>query len=287
MECLGIDIGGTTVKAALLRDGQRTATGISDPYERPDAVQVARAVADAASRAGPVRPDRLGLCLPGAWDTTSGCIITSVNVPGIIGSTPPSLLKSAGMEASSIAVFTDAHAAAFEVFFTEQLAERLLAVSMGTGIGAAVIDPGGAQLLLSGRSSGHLGQIDCTVHEEGREPPIGPDGGRGGLEAYCGLRALLDRYGGPPSSIVDRLRETDAPLRALARSLRIAHAMYRPAHIRLLGGIGSRLGPHLPALRRLVEAELTNLARSDWTLACAGDEFGAACGAARLAARAA
>jgi predicted NBD/HSP70 family sugar kinase len=74
-------------------------------------------------------------------------------------------------------------------------------------------------------------------------------------------------------------------MRGLARIIRIAHAIYRPQHVTLAGGIGIRVAHLLPALRELVNQDLTRIAREDWTLEAGEHDFHAATGAARLAAR--
>jgi hypothetical protein len=76
----------------------------------------------------------------------------------------------------------------------------------------------------------------------------------------------------------------DPPLMALARTIRICHAIYVPRHVALVGGIGIRLKHRLPTIKRMVDEKLTRLAQRDWTLRCGEDEFHAACGAARYAA---
>ena len=72
-------------------------------------------------------------------------------------------------------------------------------------------------------------------------------------------------------------------MRALARALRCAHALYRPQRIALLGGVGVRFGRHVPALRAMTADGLTVLARPGWTLETGDDDHHAARGAARLA----
>ena len=72
---------------------------------------------------------------------------------------------------------------------------------------------------------------------------------------------------------------------ALARTIRICHAIYRPQHVCLAGGIGIRIGRLLPDLRTLVERDLTRLAREGWTLSVGDHDFHAAIGVAKLADR--
>jgi predicted NBD/HSP70 family sugar kinase len=137
----------------------------------------------------------------------------------------------------------------------------------------------GAPLHVEGASPGHIGQIDVSLDEN---PPIGPDGGSGSLEAYIGAAALSENYGSPREFIATATIDA-APLRALARAIRICHAIYRPHHIILAGGIGIALKPLIPQLKSMIDRHLTNIARENWTLTPADHDFHAALGAARLA----
>ena len=114
---------------------------------------------------------------------------------------------------------------------------------------------------------------------------VGPDGGAGGLEGYIGVAALRRAYGPDVSAAVAKFTGDEPPLLALVRALRIAHAIYRPDHIALCGGIGTRLRPLLGLLRERTAARLTNVAKAGYTLTCGDDDFHAARGAADLAMR--
>ena len=125
----------------------------------------------------------------------TGAIVRCVNIPGLEGTDPTALVRrSLGGIPAPITRWTDAYAAGADARLTEGLEGRLLAISLGTGVGAAVIDDGCRQLVLHGQSSGHLGQMDVSL---GEDAPLGPDGGRGSLEAYIGGPALLRRWGDP------------------------------------------------------------------------------------------
>jgi len=284
---LGIDIGGTSIKAALLASGgEVVASSRSDVYSRPDIQWLRAAVTQVVGAVtGCGAPDAIGLCVPGAVDERSGRVVKSINVPGLVGLMPSEVLPLALSGVSRIRQYTDAFAAGADIYLSEQLMGRLLAVSLGTGVGAAVIDDGCEQLILHGRSSGHFGQMDVGVEEAGQETPIGPDGGRGGLEAYLGLPALLARYGceSDPRLLMKRIKPDDAPVRALARALRIAHAIYKPEHVYLLGGLSLVLAPYLQHLRVLIEDGLTGVAMPSWTLRTGESDLHAARGAAKLA----
>src|SRR5687767_15451827 len=83
MSSLGIDIGGTSVKLALLRDGRVEWTGQSAFYTRPTTQQLIDALKDAA-RGRVSGADVAGLCVPGLLDRANRTITLSVNVPGLM-----------------------------------------------------------------------------------------------------------------------------------------------------------------------------------------------------------
>jgi predicted NBD/HSP70 family sugar kinase len=283
MASLGIDIGGSSIKVAVLEADGSARTARSPRYARPGADEVAGALREAIAAMDPpvAAISAVGLCVPGVVDAASGAIQTSVNMPGLIG-VPLRDLVAAGLGSAPARLETtsDAQAAAQDWWTTTRPAGRLLALSLGTGVGACVLDEG-APLRVTGMSSGHLGQIDVSLDEEA---PVGADGGAGSLEAYIGLPALMARKSAEAEAIIDRLTIGDPALRALVRAIRIAHAIDRPNHVALLGGVGVRLAHRASALREAVDDRLTGLARSGWTLSCGKSDFHAALGAARLAA---
>jgi hypothetical protein len=70
----------------------------------------------------------------------------------------------------------------------------------------------------------------------------------------------------------------------LVRTIRIAHALFRPHHVVLAGGVGTRLGRLVDELRSAVNQDLTRIARPEWTLSVGESDFHNAAGAARAAA---
>ena len=276
--CLGIDIGGTTVKAAAIRDGVVLWTGRSERYSRPTSDQLKAAIANACSP-GDQTAVRVGLCVPGLLDELKERVTLSANVPGLVGVRLPELIRDAVGSSSDInpVVVNDANATAFDIYSVRKPVGRLLVLAIGTGVGASVLDDG-TPLFVDGESPGHIGQIDVAV--QGKQV-VGPDGGRGGLEGYIGTGALRARYGPNPAS---KMRPGDPPFRALVRAIRVCHAIYRPHHVCIAGGTGIRLVRLAVPLRRAIDSELTRVARPDWTLTFANSDFHAAVGAARISA---
>jgi glucokinase len=285
MAILGIDIGGTSVKAAAWDDGKFIWTGQSPFYNNPTTEELRIAIH--AAVAGRLKKlDGVGLCVPGLLDARSRKIALAVNVPGLVGisldrSVPDALELKFDRQAT---IANDAAAAARDIFISRNPRGRLLVLTLGTGVGAAVLDDG-KPLRVDGDSPGHLGQIDVSI--AGCDV-IGPDGGAGGLEGYIGaavLRAMAPRarHRADVSAALVKFTGQEPAILALVRAIRIAHAIYRPDHVCLCGGIGIRIKHLLGAMRGKIENGLTSLARSGWTFSCGDDDFHAARGVALLA----
>src|SRR4051812_35606500 len=275
---LGIDIGGTSVKLATLVCGTARITGRSAPYERPTTDELIAALRQAAAGWEEGAFDVAGLCVPGLLDKPQRTVTLAVNVPGLVGVPVDELIDRAfGPRAiKRIEIINDAVAAATDLVAVRGLRGRLLVLAIGTGVGAAVLDDG-KPLVVEGESPGHIGQLDVSVAGAN---VIGPDGGAGSLEGYLGAPVLRARYGDAP---LEKMRIDDPPVQALMRAIRICHAIYRPHHVCLMGGIGTRLTRLLSAIKSAVDTNLTSVARRDWQLTLGDDDFHAALGAARLA----
>ena len=264
------------MKAAGIQDQQVLWTARSEPYNRPTADELIAAVRQACANAPPSIAG-VGLCVPGLLDEKGQRVTYAANLPGLLDLSLRELIaRGTGAELDPVIV-NDANATAFDIYMSRRPRGRLLVLAIGTGVGASVLDDG-RPLFVDGQSPGHLGQIDISL--EG-EPVVAPDGGRGGLEGYIGAPALAHRYGLDPAS---KIRPADAPFRALVRTIRICHALYRPHHICLAGGTGIRLGHLVNDLRTAVNTDLTLVARADWTLFTGDGDYHAATGAARVAA---
>jgi predicted NBD/HSP70 family sugar kinase len=278
MTALGIDIGGTSVKLAAVREGVVVWTARGAPYRHPTAAQLAGSISESVR--GRVNDlAAVGLCVPGLLDDDRQTVKLSVNLPALNGLRLDDLLAQAlGRRPSLITVLTDANATGIDLYAGRRLTGRLFALAVGAGVGAAVIDDG-RPLSVDGDSPGHFGQMDVSV--EG-DDVVGPDGGAGSLEGYLSAAALARRYG-PGEAWAKKIRVDNPPMRALVKALRVAHAIYRPHHVCLAGGIGNRLAHLLPDLRRAVEDRLTRIARAGWTFTTGDSDFHAAQGAARAA----
>ncbi|MEM9372125.1 MAG: ROK family protein [Planctomycetota bacterium] len=286
MMFLGIDIGGTSVKAALLRrDVIRT--GISAEYARPDRDTLTRAirsaVAEACDGAPPDGLGRVGLCVPGRLSEDGGSIDLAVNVPGLVGYRFEDLVETATGARAPFCKLGDAEAATLDVA-RDMPAGRTLGIAIGTGVGMALVEDG-RPIRLGRGGIGHLGQIDVGPIGDGISPGdrIGPDGGRNSLEAYLGLPALRARFGQGLSGALGSMDDTDPALVALSRALRIALALYEPQHVLLLGGVGMAMRCHAALIDRMVREGITGVVPAGWQLAFGRSRHHAAIGAAHAA----
>ncbi|HEV2292660.1 MAG TPA: ROK family protein [Tepidisphaeraceae bacterium] len=281
MISLGIDVGGSSVKLAATANGQVLWTAHSESYSRATKDQLVDAIQRAA--AGRTKNvSSVGICVPGRLDRVRRMITLSVNLPSLNGLRLDDLVGDSVGDSDHIELLNDSTSSAYDIYASHQLSGRLLSITLGTGVGASVLDDG-VPLMIEGDSPGHIGQVDVSVPGE---DVIGPDGGFGSLEGYIGAPALAKRYGSDMAATLARLTEQDAPIKALARAIRIFHAIYRPQHVYFTGGIGIRLKHLVPSIRKLVNTNLTSVADPKWTISTGDDDFHAAKGAARLAAAA-
>jgi glucokinase len=284
---VGIDIGGTSVKAVHVRDGVVIGTGGSDAYARPDRATIEDAVETAARCAlggngGDTRGWVVGVCVPGILNADVSRVVRAVNLPGLSDVDFRSLMERAVPGCVFGPLMSDAIAAAHGYWSLAPRPGRMLMLSLGTGVGAAVLDDG-VPLRMTRSGAGHFGQIDVGVCGPGTVP-IGPDGGRGSLEAYVGVAALRGRFGEGIIEGVLGLPGDDAVFVALARAIRIGHAMFAPDQIVLLGGIGTALKPRIDDVERLVREDLTSVAAAGWSLKVGDPGHYGAVGAVRLGA---
>jgi glucokinase len=277
---IGIDIGGSAVKGVRLdADGGLRSARVA--YTRSGLDELARVIREAGAAVGARKGDRLGVCAPGVLEAGTGVIRYAANLPCLAGVAVGAWTASALEIPARAVVLPDAGAMGLGAWHGAPVRGRLLALAMGTGIGGALVE-NGRLLTLDGVTIGHIGQMDVSWGED--RAPIGPDGGRGSLEAYAGGAALLARFG--EANLADgiaSMREDDPCVRALVRAIRVCHAVYKPDAVRLLGGLGAMFAPIVGMIRGLVAVDLTRVARPGWTLETMDDPFLAARGVARAA----
>lgn len=284
---LGIDLGGSSAKIALLGPSGLISTAKTLGYDRPDLAELSRCVAlgieqleaDTGHPLGEV--GSLGLCVPGPVDD-AGHVIRCANLPCVNGLDAQAWLHEITGRHVPTIVTTDQQAAAHGEWITDPHDARTLYLALGTGVGGALFDHGKPVNLTRG-TPGHLGHIDVSGGDP--DAPNAPAGGRGSLEAYIGVGAL--RAAGLPLHDPQACAEhpaMDSLIRALAQGIRIAFAIYRMERVVLMGGVAIIFAPVLDRLREAVADGLTVVAPEQWTLEVGkAGPMAAAIGIAQLA----
>jgi glucokinase-like ROK family protein len=193
---IGVDIGGTTIKAGLVdRQGSvsfavRVPTAASQGREAiaAAAAEAIERVMASACKEG-ITPIGLGIASAGAIDARTGSVFAATdNLPGWAGFN----LRGFAEERFQlpVRVNNDAHAAVLaELHFgLGRSLSDFVALTIGTGIGGGIVSGG---RLIPGQH-GFAGSIGHqTIRFDGRECNCGR---RGCLEAYVSTAALIQEY---------------------------------------------------------------------------------------------
>ena len=167
MISIGIDIGGSSVKLAAVSGRTTLWTGHSRSYSRPSHEELVAAIREAAD-GRLVHADVVGICVPGILDRVTRSITLSVNIPSLQGIVLDDLVAEAiddGDDDRHVEIANDSTASAYDLYASHGLSGRLLSITLGTGVGATVLDDG-VPIMLDGDSPGHLGQVDCSIEGE-------------------------------------------------------------------------------------------------------------------------
>jgi len=282
---LGIDIGGSSVKMALVNDGEEPRTLRGQPHQMPSVDELSAGIIASfeqlliESGLGREAVGSVGVSIAGPMDD-KGVLEMAANVPSLAGVCIPDwILKTLNLDVPAISA-TDANSAAACEHRRNPMPGRTLYLSLGTGVGGAVLDDGKPVIITRG-TSGHFGHMDVSGGDP--DAPTTPGAGRGALEAYVGFRTL--EAGGVPFDSPDRFDHPTMKraLRALAQGIRVLLAMYRPDHIVLMGGTVEIFSPAIDQIQAMANDTVTKAAPTDWTLTVGqSDNFAAAIGAATL-----
>lgn len=284
---LGIDVGGSSTKLALCDgSGAMLATAQSTGYRRPSAEALAEAVRMACDQLG-VDGQRehiagVGLAVPGPVEAGQAVLPHCGNLPALAGLNASGWVQSCVGRAVPVRLLTDQLATATAEWHADPRPGRTLVLTLGTGVGGAVLDDG-VPLTFTRGTPGHLGHLDISGGSH--NAPATAAAGRGALEAYLGAPALR-ALGLPledPEACAAHKAMPDV-IGGLARGLRIMFGLYRMDHIILAGGVAPVFGPVLDQLEQRIRDGLTPVAPEDWTLRV-GEVglYAGAIGAARLA----
>ncbi len=267
---IGVDVGGTTVKAALIGIDGLEYGHIERPTPRqlgPDAVVATTIRAINELRAQVSEDARLravGLVVPGVVDAQQGIAVYAANLGW--RELP---LRQIVAEAIGLPVVLDHDVRAAGLAELELGAGRglqeVLFVALGTGVAAAVITRGQAYAGATGRA-GELGHL--PVFPEGERCACGQ---RGCTETYASAAALSRRYSAasgisevPAKEVISRAAAGDPvadkifmdAVTALARALVHYVLLMDPQVILIGGGLAASGAALLQPLTREVQAGL-------------------------------
>lgn len=193
---VGIDIGGTAIKAGLVRPGGEVCFASNTPTEAArgrDAIASGLVLAIeqtlSSARARQFEPASIGIATAGVVDHRDGSIFAATdNLPGWAGFP----LRTFAEERFHlpVAVVNDAQAAVLsELYFGEGRGlSDFVVITLGTGVGGGIVSAG---KLLRGRHGfgGSIGH--AVIHAGGRPCNCGR---LGCLEAYVSTTALVREY---------------------------------------------------------------------------------------------
>ena len=211
---LGLDVGGTNIKAgAVNAEGVVLGRG-SVPTGQADGCEIGLDRIEAAARAalddaglGPADVAAVGLATPGPMDLKSGTLLCPSNLPG--WRDWPVRDAVAGRFGKPTVLQNDANAAAYGEYWSGagRDADSLVLWTLGTGIGCGIILRG---LVIEGEHS-HGSECGHIIVDSSADARVHPGTGQSGtVEAYCGARGVVARTrealdAGRPSSLNDRI----------------------------------------------------------------------------------
>ncbi len=249
---LGIDVGGTSCRAALVGAGAEIAGTLQrrpTPGGATELGGVLRELRDACLAERRAGYRAVGVGLPGWWDRATGVMRRAVNLPFLEGMDVRAMLNAA-LETTAF-VESDVNAAGWAQQTVALRGadppaargaggEAFAYISIGTGIGACVIVEG-ALLTHTRGGPGHFGHL---VVDTADDAPRCACGQRGCAEAVLAAwRALPQRAGG---------RESPSQAPSLVRALAVVclhvAGVYAPRRIALGGGLVDADAGLVPAI---------------------------------------
>ena len=210
---LGIDVGGTNIKAGLVDDGGRTLARTSIPTEhekgQDDAIRRLSHLVDSVIGDLGLERDSLaaiGVGTPGSMDVPAGIILDPHNLPSWRNfSIRDRLSKATGRP---VAFANDATAAAYGEFWVGSGSgyRSIILLTLGTGIGGGIIV---GDQSIDGEHS-HGAECGHTIIDYNDTARLCGCGQPGHLEAYTCASAVVDRMtealqSGRKSSVTGRM----------------------------------------------------------------------------------
>ena len=198
---IGVDFGGTRIKAGIVEGGDVTEVAAVDTYGSPAAVLDAIA---ALVKRLEGHPHVVGVAIPGECDPEGRCYRLP-NVPGFEGVHVADEL--AARIGCKVGVENDATTAALgeSLYGHGRTHPSFVMVTLGTGVGGGIV----IDRRVRRGAHGFGGEIGHVVIDRSADAPRCPCGQRGCVEAFAGTNALLERYqglGGHCADVLDIAR---------------------------------------------------------------------------------
>ena len=187
---IGVDLGGTNIKAGMVTEEPKVIVKTSIPTEReggPDHVldRICQAIENVRKRSG-LSKDLIGgvtVGSPGTLDTKTGVVLYPPNLPGWRNVPLVEVVsKKTGL---NVILENDANAAAYGEY---KGVDSMVMFTLGTGIGGGII-VGGKIVHGNTDCAAELGHM--VIEVKGRECACG---NRGCLEAYASADSLTRRF---------------------------------------------------------------------------------------------
>jgi len=275
---IGVDLGGTKMAVALV-----TADGVVSHLmvePTPARSGPARVIADLVALVGRVRARAeqpvgwIGVAAAGAVDPATGTIVGATDaISDWAGTRLAEALRRELLLAESVPVIVnndvDAHAIGESWMGAARLATSLLMVTVGTGIGGAIVVDGVPRRGAHHRS-GDIGHIP-VAEAQGVRCSCGRLGHVEGVGSGPGLRRLYLALGGndravDARAVVERARNDDpiavlavaTSARAVGRAIAGAVATLDPLVVVVGGGLGLSGEPWWSAMEGSLRAELVD-----------------------------
>lgn len=193
---VGIDLGGTNIKACLVDELGRMVAFHTEPTHatrgpEDTAARMGRMVHTLAHQAGVATSDirAVGLGTPGPQDLAAGVILRAGNLPG--WDNFPIRDRVAAHCGHPVTYANDATAAAYGEFWvgSGRDFQSLILLTLGTGVGGGIII-GDTSIDGAHSHASEFGHIIVDSSDTARRCPFGHTGD---LEAYCSATALKER----------------------------------------------------------------------------------------------
>jgi len=255
---LGLDLGGTNIKAGVVDELARIVSKGSVPAEAAEGPErvvynMVRVGREAVEKAALTMAEitAIGIGSPGPLSVERGVIHNSPNLPGFVNF-PLRDRVAASLDAKAV-LHNDANAAAFGEYWSGAGREmqHMVMFTLGTGIGGGVVSDG-VLLRGCGDNAGELGHI--IVHPEGRQCGCGQNGC---LEAYASATHTVRRA---EEAIAEGTSSTLSSLDSISAKRVAEHAQKGDAlAIAVLDGAAEALALACVSLRHVVEPQLVVL----------------------------